>query len=298
VKEYISKFHSYAQLLHKRGAIEDIEEFKNDISAFLLHMSHLKAYDFSKPFCSGKRVLEIGCNTGYGTIEIADAAQEVVALDSDPSVLQVARKSHAARKIRYEDGKASYLPYEPCSFDVVLAFQVIEHVNPSEVPLLLSEIDRVLKDDGIAIITTPNRKLRLYPFQKPFNPEHFIEYTSKKFYRRLKVYFDKVKILGLRAEKWIEEIEKIRIDNSLIRAYLKEPVKRFLKIILTEKMKKSLKKKSPQPKFKLSKIRNDQLKHGAFTRMASKFSMDCFRFEDSDLDNALYLMSIYEKNAR
>ena len=35
----------------------------------------------------------------------------------------------------------------------------------------------------------------------------------------------------------IEEIEKIRIDNSFFRAYLKEPVKSFLKIILPEKIK-------------------------------------------------------------
>jgi 2-polyprenyl-3-methyl-5-hydroxy-6-metoxy-1,4-benzoquinol methylase len=47
---------------------------------------------------------------------------------------------------------------------------VMEHVH--DVPGYLNELKRALKDDGVLIITTPNRKYRLYPFQRPINPYH------------------------------------------------------------------------------------------------------------------------------
>jgi len=165
--EYISEFYTFAKHLGEIGSIEDVSKYQNDISAFYLHMNHLKAYDFTKSFYKGKRVLEIGCNMGYGANILAKSAKEVVAIDFDAKVIAFARKNYTAPNIKFEEVNAKKLPYNDKSFDVVISFQVVEHINPNEVSDYLSEINRVLNEDGIALLTTPNRKLRLYPFEKP-----------------------------------------------------------------------------------------------------------------------------------
>lgn len=294
----IHKFHIDAKFLYELGAIDNIDIFKDNISAFLLHMSHLKAYDYAKSFCGGKKVLEIGCNIGYGTIELSNAAEEIVGVDFDSCALQIAKKSYASSNIRYEEVKATNLPYERCSFDVVLSFQVIEHIKPAEVSIFLSEINRVLKNDGIALLTTPNRKLRLYPFQKPLNSEHYTEYSSKGFYKRSKSFFKNVHLLGLRAEEWIEEIEKNRIHNSLYRAYIWGPMKILFEVALPNRMVHRLKEIPIKSKLKPHKAKTDCLTQGDFKVLSSKFSMDSFWFEESNLDKSLYFLSICEKDVK
>lgn len=54
------------------------------------------------------------------------------------------------------NGDLTYLPYRDKSFDLVTALDVLEHLKEDE--LAISEINRILKEKGIAIITVPHRK--------------------------------------------------------------------------------------------------------------------------------------------
>jgi ubiquinone/menaquinone biosynthesis C-methylase UbiE len=103
-------------------------------------------------YVAGKRILEIGCGTGYLLASMARGERELVGLDFSKGMLRKAR----ARLLR-ERKKASLvyrdyhnLPFEPCSFDSVVSTFSLSHA-PDILPVFL-EIHRVLKKNGRVVI--------------------------------------------------------------------------------------------------------------------------------------------------
>lgn len=102
----------------------------------------------------GKRVLEVGCGTGYLCFEIANMFPEAEILGTD---LSEAFISHANRikelenfdNVQFEPADALYLPYDDNSFDFVFSFFTAHWVE--EPVRYLREMERVLKPDGILI---------------------------------------------------------------------------------------------------------------------------------------------------
>ena len=74
------------------------------------------------------------------------------------------------------------LPFKDCSFDLVTAFQIIEHIP--ETVTFTEELKRVLRRDGVVLITTPNATIRLDPAMKPWNPFHVREYSHEELSER------------------------------------------------------------------------------------------------------------------
>src|SRR3546814_14268249 len=79
----------------------------------------------------------------------------------------------------------SPLPYPAASFDVVLSFQVIEHVLDDDA--YLREARRILKPGGTLVVITPDRKNRLLPGQKPWNRWHVREYGMSDLVERIEI---------------------------------------------------------------------------------------------------------------
>ena len=98
-----------------------------------------------------RRVLDVGCGTGWFSREIERAGGRVVALDIGVKLLeQVAAKCQAARVA----GDACNLAFADDSFDVVVSSECIEHtVDPRRA---LAEMCRVLKPGGVLVVTLPN----------------------------------------------------------------------------------------------------------------------------------------------
>ncbi|HWF33198.1 MAG TPA: class I SAM-dependent methyltransferase [Solirubrobacteraceae bacterium] len=136
----------------------------------LLEAEHLARYRWAAQLAEGRRVLDAGCGTAYGTVLLAGAgAAQVVGLDRAAEVLDAVRATMPAN-VALEQGDVTSLPYEDGSFDVVVCFEVIEHLgDPGSA---LSEFRRVLAADGVLAVSSPNRNV--YP---PGNPHHVHEYT-------------------------------------------------------------------------------------------------------------------------
>jgi 2-polyprenyl-3-methyl-5-hydroxy-6-metoxy-1,4-benzoquinol methylase len=106
------------------------------------------------PRKEGGSFLDIGCHHGIFTTELGRhiGAKKLYGLDIDRRAISVARSKGI--EVKKVDLDKKNIPFHKKSFDVILCNQVIEHLTDPD--KLLEEIHRVLKDDGYAIISTPN----------------------------------------------------------------------------------------------------------------------------------------------
>jgi len=145
---------------------------------------HRARYLFARRLCAGKRVLDLGCGTGYGAAELASEAAHVIALDFSPEALAFAQAHFLGPNLDLVLGAAPELPFRPESFDVVVAFELIEHVPAWRETL--RQAREVLRPDGCLILSTPNR---LYYAESRRlsgpNPFHVREFDFEEFRRAL-----------------------------------------------------------------------------------------------------------------
>lgn len=181
-----------------------------------LHLMHLKAYDAAKEFGRGKDVLDLGCNTGYGTVQLADVARRVVGVDVAERAIDAARQRSGADRVEFRVVDGSALPFTDDSFDVVISFQVLEHIADPK-PFLL-EIIRILRPEGVILFTTPNAAIRLDPGMTPWNRFHVREFTAAELRETLTPMFPSVRIRGMFGTPTLYETEVARVDKARVRA--------------------------------------------------------------------------------
>src|SRR5215468_4689112 len=90
---------------------------------------HMARYTFAARLARGKRVLDAGCGAGYGSAELARWAQSVAGVDLSSEAVDFARENYPLPNVRFEQGSCTALPYAAESFDLVVAFEVIEHLE-------------------------------------------------------------------------------------------------------------------------------------------------------------------------
>jgi len=158
---------------------------------------NLTTYVAARRIVAGKTVADVGCGTGHGAWLLAKSgAERVAALDTDEArIRQVAGLCTRVENFSASVMDAQRLEFEDHSFQVITCFEVIEHVpRPG---MLLSGVRRVLAGDGVALLSTPNRTVRLLPLQRPWNRQHMREYTASAFHRVLAKHFPSLAILGI-----------------------------------------------------------------------------------------------------
>ena len=95
---------------------------------FVLHLIHARAYEQAALYAAGKDVLDLGCNTGYGTRVIKASGARVVGVDVSPEAIDIARRQYGPAGIEFHCIDGRRLPFADRSFDVITCFQVIEHI--------------------------------------------------------------------------------------------------------------------------------------------------------------------------
>ncbi|MFZ1523007.1 MAG: methyltransferase domain-containing protein [Candidatus Saccharimonadales bacterium] len=120
----------------------------------LFYTEHLQRYNQTRDIVKGKVVLDIASGSGYGTKIISKYAKKVYGVDINYGAVNYARENYSAKNIEYMTGSGTNIPIGNKSVDVVTTFETIEHIDDYE--SFIKEIKRVLKPDGLAIISTPN----------------------------------------------------------------------------------------------------------------------------------------------
>jgi 2-polyprenyl-3-methyl-5-hydroxy-6-metoxy-1,4-benzoquinol methylase len=107
---------------------------------------------------AGSHWLDVGCGSGVFARALAAAGAAVTGVDAAPAMLEAAQKSRAipAPAITYQLVRTvETLPFSQASFDGVICLSVLEYL---EDPLsALYELHRVLRPDGMALTSVPNR---------------------------------------------------------------------------------------------------------------------------------------------
>lgn len=153
---------------------------------------HLHRYAFAGQFVKNKIVLDVACGEGYGANLFAELADTVVGIDVDEGTVRSAQIKYVRDNLKFQTASTTQLPFTDNHFDVVVSFETIEHVDDQD--KMLWELKRVLKQDGVLIISTPDKKY--FNETKPYtNPFHTKELYKQEFDTLLHKYFKNVKFL-------------------------------------------------------------------------------------------------------
>ena len=157
------------------------------------------------------RVLDVGCGEGYGTAILARSGLAVTGVDVERSVIEAAVRSYAESGAEFRQLSSNEIPFDAGSFDCVTAFHVIEHVeDPFQ---FVRELARVLKPEGRAIVTTPNRELRLARGERPWNRYHLTEFDATSLEEVMANGFRHVQMLGVDVSEPGRSVELRRVDT-------------------------------------------------------------------------------------
>jgi ubiquinone/menaquinone biosynthesis C-methylase UbiE len=180
---------------------------------------HLSAYYFALPYIKDKDILEIGFGDGYGADFLANYAKSVKAADILEKNVLLARNKYKRENLEFKKTDSLYSEFPDNTFDVVVSFQVIEHIPEADIIEYLKAIKRVLKNGGRAFISTLNLDKNRKP-GRPYvkNPFHIKEFTYKEFDLSIKEVFDRYEVCGLfytARLKFYERLKKIGVFKFL-----------------------------------------------------------------------------------
>lgn len=169
------------------------ERFLPDECQGEMAIEHYQRYQFARQLVKGKKVLDAACGEGYGSNLLSRTAACVCGLDLDQGAVDSARQKYESDRLSFFCGSIEKLPFEDHSFDAVISFETIEHVNEEIQKNFLSEIRRILKPDGILIMSTPNKAVYTDRV-KGKNSFHIKEFYVEEFQDFLGGYFQNRKM--------------------------------------------------------------------------------------------------------
>ena len=175
-------------------------------------------------------VLDLGCNSGVGMDILSEFSDFVHGIDVVPELEGLLTEKYKNNdKVSWKIVEIGQFGYPENYFDIIVANNFIEHVEDPE--FYLKSLKKLLKPKGVLVLTTVNRKLRLYSWGKPFNPHHYTEYSPNSLAKLVGKVFKEYELKGLVKgppffPDYVEIASKLKFDNGI-----KWPVLDFLKKI-------------------------------------------------------------------
>lgn len=150
-------------------------------------------YSFVSKFIKESDViLDAACGFGYGSAYFSKFCKNVYALDLAENNIKFGESTYSFANINWILGDVTALPFENDKFDVYVSFETFEHLPLNTIDNYIEEAIRVVKKDGLFILSTPNRETR----QNIHNPFHIKEYSFQELSSILKQYFKNIKFFS------------------------------------------------------------------------------------------------------
>ncbi|MFQ5973219.1 MAG: class I SAM-dependent methyltransferase [Alphaproteobacteria bacterium] len=170
------------------------EERRAEFPTDTQHIVNLSAYHWAMETLgvhANMRVLDAACGTGYGSNALAVRAQSVVGVDRDVTTVNAASRRYRWPNLCFLPMDCEALAFKAASFDAVLSFETIEHLDDDR--RLLREVARLLTPEGWLVLSTPHGKA---PGAVPDNPFHRREYVWAELRGLLGEHFHSVRLFG------------------------------------------------------------------------------------------------------
>jgi SAM-dependent methyltransferase len=135
---------------------------------------------------SDKIVLDLASGEGYGSDLLACYSKQVIGVDINDDIIEHAKSKYIKNNLTFLTGSADNIPLLDNTIDVFVSFETIEHHKKHKE--MMSEIKRVLKKDGILIISSPD-KLNYTDMPNYCNPFHVKELYYEEFRTLIKEAF-------------------------------------------------------------------------------------------------------------
>lgn len=179
----------------------------------VMFLRHFFSYNYvASKLNSNCEVLDLGSGEGYGTYFLSKSVRNIIGIDVDKKIVNHANDKYASDNCTFDIFNGSKTNFKNESFDAIISFQVIEHVINDQI--FLNEIYRLLRPGGTLYLTTPNKTMRLYPLQKPWNKFHLKEYYPFELKQLLENKFNIIDLFGIMGEQKIMDMEMKRIYNA------------------------------------------------------------------------------------
>jgi SAM-dependent methyltransferase len=138
------------------------------------HMpQHAARYAWALRACEGRRVVDLGCGAGYGTVILSSFARSVVGLDVSEDAVELARSLYPSIDFRV----ASLVEDELPEADIAVCFEVLEHLEAPE-----RALERFFETYPRVLLSLPN------PLAggSHINPHHLVDWPLTTLKRKLK----------------------------------------------------------------------------------------------------------------
>lgn len=153
-----------------------------DSQGWLDHLTyHLVRYKFAYRIINPNDiVLDYGCGSGYGSRMLAEKASKVIGIDNDMQAIISAKSSYTKENLTFieVDLLQDEGLFPSAMFDVIICYEVIEHLERHNGIELLRQLRQKLKSNGILLLSCP--KYKPYEERSPARKRlHLHEYTYK-----------------------------------------------------------------------------------------------------------------------
>jgi SAM-dependent methyltransferase len=186
---------------------------------------HRAAYEIARDRSGSGNVIDVGCGSGYGTAMLAESSGRVFGIDR-----VLPDRGQRGRSARFIVGDLRALPLRSGQFDLVVSFQVIEHLH--DPTFYVDALAGLCNDDGLVLVTTPNILT-----SDGVNPYHVHEYTADELEKTLGRRFEQVAVQGIRASERAQRVleqrsrrirQVMRLDPLRLRDRLPRPLIEWL----------------------------------------------------------------------
>ncbi|MGE5614820.1 MAG: glycosyltransferase, partial [Bacillota bacterium] len=162
-------------------------------------IEHLQRYYSLKDIIRDKIVVDAACGEGYGSMFMAGYALKVIGIDISEETIKQAKEKYKKDNLDFICASISKMPVKDKTADIIVSFETIEHVDSQAQNDFMLEAQRALKEDGLLIISTPNKEIYsdLFDYRNPF---HVKEFGRSEFHQFLSNYFKYIKMFHQRYE--------------------------------------------------------------------------------------------------
>lgn len=163
----------------------------DDKTSIFLLCTHVPRSGSPAQFIEGHALPHVARVNAYGSsFLIHKGAKMIVGGDYSEETIEYARLHYSKDRLSFLRLDAQQMPFRNNSFNVIVSLETIEHLKRYED--FLHDCKRMLKEDGIFICSTPNRKASF----DSRDPYHFREFSVDELYELMARYFAETKLYG------------------------------------------------------------------------------------------------------